>query len=246
MAAADRRRRTPDSGQPADRDRLAAVLRRCLVRPAKDAELARFQGLLDEARQYYGKQPDAAKAMIGKYAVAGVSRRRDSGLDRDAPHGSESGRVHHTGVIPMASLEQETRRRFLGNMVYGIGAAALGQWLAQDGLLAPQTARAADAGLANPLAPKPPHFAPKAKNCIFIFLEGAPSQIDLFDPKPKLNELNGQPLPESMTKNVRFAFIKKETGRADGLAAQVHASTASAAWSSATCCRTWPRAPTTC
>ncbi len=44
-----------------------------------------------------------------------------------------------------------------------------------------------------------------------IFLEGAPSQIDLYDPKPKLNELNGKPLPESMTKNVRFAFIKKES-----------------------------------
>ena len=63
----------------------------------------------------------------------------------------------------------------------------------------------------DPLAPRPPHFAPKAKNCIFIFLEGAPSQIDLFDPKPKLNELHGQKLPESMTKNVRFAFIQKET-----------------------------------
>ena len=75
--------------------------------------------------------------------------------------------------------------------------------------------------LTNPLAAKPPHFAPKAKACIFIFLEGAPSQLDLFDPKPKLNELDGQPLPESLTKNMRFAFIKKEIGRADGLAAEV-------------------------
>ena len=58
-----------------------------------------------------------------------------------------------------------------------------------------------------------PHFAPKAKACICIYLEGAPSQIDLFDPKPKLNELHGQPLPESFTKNVRFAFIQKETAR---------------------------------
>src|SRR5690606_12679230 len=63
----------------------------------------------------------------------------------------------------------------------------------------------------NPLAPRRPHFAPKAKSCIFIFMAGAPSHIDLFDPKPKLNELHGQPLPESMLKNVRFAFIKKET-----------------------------------
>jgi hypothetical protein len=42
-------------------------------------------------------------------------------------------------------------------------------------------------------------------------MEGAPSQMDLFDPKPKLNELNGQKLPESMTKEVRFAFIQKES-----------------------------------
>ena len=42
-------------------------------------------------------------------------------------------------------------------------------------------------------------------------MAGAPSQIDLFDPKPKLNELHGQVLPESMTKNVRFAFINKNS-----------------------------------
>ena len=70
---------------------------------------------------------------------------------------------------------------------------------------------AASAHGVNPLAPKPPHFAPRAKACIFIFLEGAPSQVDLFDPKPKLNELHGQKLPESLTKNVRFAFLKKDT-----------------------------------
>jgi hypothetical protein len=63
----------------------------------------------------------------------------------------------------------------------------------------------------DPLAPRPAQFAPKAKSCIFIFMEGAPSQMDLFDPKPKLNELNGQKLPDSLTKQVRFAFIQKET-----------------------------------
>jgi len=60
-------------GQPADRDRLAAVLQRCLVRPATDTELARFHDLLDEGRRYYEKQPDAAQAMTGKYVAAGVS-----------------------------------------------------------------------------------------------------------------------------------------------------------------------------
>src|SRR5262249_16389006 len=53
-----------------------------------------------------------------------------------------------------------------------------------------------------PPSPKPPHFAPKAKACICIYLEGAPSQLDLFDPKPKLNDLDGKPMPESLTKEV--------------------------------------------
>ena len=71
-----------------------------------------------------------------------------------------------------------------------------------------------------------------------IYLEGAPSQMDLFDPKPKLNELNGQTLPESLTKNVRFAFIKKETASVHGQQAQVHEARRNAAWSFAICCRT--------
>ena len=51
----------------------------------------------------------------------------------------------------------------------------------------------------------------KAKRCIFILPEGGPSHLDLFDPKPKLSELHGQKLPESLVERVRFAFIKKET-----------------------------------
>src|SRR5882757_405825 len=92
------------------------------------------------------------------------------------------------------------RRQFFTSSASGLGALALASLLQQDGLLA------ADSSVdqsANPLAPKPPHFAPKATNCIFCLPEGAPSHIDLFDPKPKLNELHGQKLPESMTQSVR-------------------------------------------
>src|SRR5262245_50774568 len=95
----------------------------------------------------------------------------------------------------------QSRRAFLATSASGIGTLALASLLRDDGLLA---------GEANPLAPRPPHFAPKAKACICIYLEGAPSQMDLFDPKPKLNELHGQKLPEELTKNVRFAFIQTE------------------------------------
>ncbi len=110
---------------------------------------------------------------------------------------------------PLDKAIHLTRRDFFTSAASGLGLLALSSMLQRDGLLAAP-------GPADPLAPRAPHFAPRAKNCIFIFMEGAPSQIDLFDPKPKLNELNGQPLPESMTKNVRFAFIKKETARLMG------------------------------
>ena len=100
-----------------------------------------------------------------------------------------------------------SRRDFLATSASGLGGLALASLLAQDGMLA----HADTPQIVNPLAPKAPHFAPKAKACIFLFQAGAPSQLDLWDPKPKLNELDGQPLPESMTKNVRFAFIQKDT-----------------------------------
>jgi hypothetical protein len=104
----------------------------------------------------------------------------------------------------------QSRRQFFTTAASGLGAAALSAALADEGPLAADRANAATTAV-DPLLPKPSHFAPRAKACIFIFMEGAPSQVDLFDPKPKLNELHGQKLPESMTKNVRFAFLKKDT-----------------------------------
>ena len=61
---------------------------------------------------------------------------------------------------------------------------------------------------ANPLAPHAGHFPGKAKSVIFLCMAGAPSQLDLFDYKPKLQELNGKPVPDSYIKGERFAFIK--------------------------------------
>ena len=104
--------------------------------------------------------------------------------------------------------QQIGRRSFLTSSASGLGAAALLSLLAKDGILASDIESGHST---NPLAPKRPHFAPRAKQCIFFLPEGAPSQIDLFDAKPKLNELHGQKPPDSLVKNVRFAFIKKET-----------------------------------
>lgn len=107
-------------------------------------------------------------------------------------------------------LAELTRRNFLTTSASGIGAAALGAMLSGDGLISEaSSAEALDAS--NPLAPKKPHFDGPAKSCIFIFNAGAPSHLDLFNPKPKLNELSGKPLPKSLLEEVRFAFIKKET-----------------------------------
>jgi hypothetical protein len=107
--------------------------------------------------------------------------------------------------MTMAEIAQIARRRFFASAASGLGGAALSWLLMQDGLLAKESETAG-----NPLAPKAPHFVPRAKNCIFIFLDGGPSQMDLFDPKPKLEELHGQTLPPSMLENVRFAFINKD------------------------------------
>ncbi len=97
-------------------------------------------------------------------------------------------------------LDIQTRRHFLDNVLGGLGSAAIASLLAAEGRGATSAP--------NPMAPKAPHFAPSAKNVIFLFMGGAPSQIDLFDPKPELEKWNGQPLPESIAKNLQLAFIQ--------------------------------------
>jgi hypothetical protein len=95
------------------------------------------------------------------------------------------------------------RRSFLTSLASGgLGMMALRSLLADDGRNNPSNGTSS--------ARIGPHFAPRAKRCIFLFMDGGPSQLDLFDPKPKLAELNGQQLPSSLLENVRFAFIKKD------------------------------------
>ena len=104
--------------------------------------------------------------------------------------------------ISQEALRATTRRHFFRQCGVGLGGLALTSLL-NDPL------RAADpSSILNPLSPKPPHFAPKAKRVIYLHMAGSPSQLDLFDYKPKLIELNGQPCPESLFKKERFAFIK--------------------------------------
>jgi hypothetical protein len=86
-----------------------------------------------------------------------------------------------------------TRREFLWQAGGGFVGTALTYLLAQDGFF-DRSASAAEAAL-NPLTPKKPHFAARAKACIFLFNYGGPSQVDLFDPKPELTKRTGQAMP---------------------------------------------------
>lgn len=93
------------------------------------------------------------------------------------------------------------RRRFLDNCTGGLGAVALAHLLGIEG-------RTAETGEDTPLAARRPHFEPRATNAILIYQSGAPSQLDMFDPKPGLQKWAGQALPPSMTKDLKLAFIK--------------------------------------
>lgn len=115
---------------------------------------------------------------------------------------------------PIEESLELSRRSFLTSSASGVGGLALASMLENDGLLAANAESHNPSH--NPMAAKAPHYAGKAKSCIFIFLAGAPSQIDLYDPKPKLLKHHGELLPESLAKNVRFAFISAKTARLKG------------------------------
>jgi hypothetical protein len=97
----------------------------------------------------------------------------------------------------------QTRRQLFKDSVTGLGAIALATLL-NDGLLA--AGQQPDS--ADPHRPKAPHFKPRAKNIIYLHMAGAPSTLDMFDYKPKLNQLNGQLCPDSYIRGQQFAFIK--------------------------------------
>lgn len=105
--------------------------------------------------------------------------------------------------MQLEQVRAVTRRHFFSQAGQGFGAMALGALLARDGRgAAPETASD------NPLAPKAPPLAAKAKRVIYLHMAGSPSQIDLFENKPALAKFSGQPCPEEYLKGKRFAFIK--------------------------------------
>jgi uncharacterized protein (DUF1501 family) len=103
-------------------------------------------------------------------------------------------------MTPLEShLRAVTRRTCLQRSGVGLGAVALGSLLNE---------RLFAAGAANPLAPRAAHFPARAKRVIYLHMVGAPSQLDLFDPKPALRPLDGQPCPDEFIQGKRFAFLR--------------------------------------
>jgi hypothetical protein len=108
-------------------------------------------------------------------------------------------------MTPANPYRAATRRTFLHDCGIGVGAMALGSLLVRDGI-----ANAPAAPAPNPLGARRGHFPARAKNVIFLFMAGGPSHLELFDPKPTLQRLDGQTVPESFTRGRRFAFIRPD------------------------------------
>jgi hypothetical protein len=95
-----------------------------------------------------------------------------------------------------------TRRYFFKECGIGLGAMALATLLGEKAFAA--------AAPADPLAPRAPQFAPKAKRVIYLFQAGGPSQLDMFNHRPALAKYDGQPMPAEIVKGQKYAFIKPD------------------------------------
>jgi len=104
---------------------------------------------------------------------------------------------------PMQHLARSTRRHFFSRCSLGLGSLALASLLDRHALQAATPLRSPT----HPMAPRPGHHPGRAKSVIFLFMAGGPSQLELFDHKPRLQQLNGQPIPDSYLEGKRFAFM---------------------------------------
>ncbi|HZV36868.1 MAG TPA: DUF1501 domain-containing protein [Verrucomicrobiae bacterium] len=101
-----------------------------------------------------------------------------------------------------------TRRHFFRDCGVGLGAIALATLLNEGKAFGASIAPSLRAG--DPLAPRAPHFPARAKRVIYLFMAGAPSQLDMFDYKPTLKKYDGHPVPAEVVKDQRYAFIRRD------------------------------------
>ena len=104
----------------------------------------------------------------------------------------------------MNPLQDRTRRHFFQQCGVGLGSITLNKMLMED-VWAGYTPKIDPA---NPMDLRQPPLPAKVKNVIFLFMAGAPSQLELFSEKPKLREYHGQAPPKSLMEGKRFAFLK--------------------------------------
>jgi len=101
-----------------------------------------------------------------------------------------------------------SRRWFFRDCTLGLGSIALASLLAEEGRAAASNTRPQ---AVDPLLPRKPHHTPKAKSVIYLFMAGAPSQLELFEHKPTLAKYNGRPVPKDVLGGQTYAFIKPDS-----------------------------------
>ncbi len=132
----------------------------------------------------------------------------------------------------------DARRYFLNECRLGLGKIAMAS-LCAGTMLSARHANAEPPASSGKGLPGLPHYPAKVKRVIYLFMAGAPSQLDLFDYKPKLAELEGKPLPPSVIEGQRYAFIQPNAAvldRASNLSVK-----ANRGWKSLRCFHTWLR-----
>src|SRR5207247_995289 len=114
--------------------------------------------------------------------------------------------MNYQGELHNGAAKYSTRRWFFKQCGVGLGSIALASLLGVDDARGAALRPAA----VDPLAPRLPQFPGKARRVIYLFMGGAPSQLDLFDSKPSLKKYNGQPVPKEVVMGQKYAFIKPD------------------------------------
>src|SRR5262249_11035472 len=167
--------------------------------------------------------PASRRRGEGRWRGRAAAARRGVGQTAGRPQGADEllSRGHELGRLPLRGLRGEAmaaegqpafagtmpldRREFFQQVSGGLCGAALAYLFGQDLLRGSRLAAAEGDGQAPAgLAPRPPHFAAKARSVIHLFMNGGPSQMDLFDPKPALDRHHGKPYFDKIAGEVEF------------------------------------------
>ncbi|MBI3852019.1 MAG: DUF1501 domain-containing protein [Verrucomicrobia bacterium] len=115
-------------------------------------------------------------------------------------------KLNLTDELRLEHARLTTRRWFFRQCGVGLGSIALASLLGKDSVFGATTTPK----VTNPLSPHQPHFAPKARRVIYLFMGGGPSQLDLYDYKPTLAKYTGKPIPQEVVMGQKYAFIKPD------------------------------------